>query len=75
MMCLYRIKNNIIECESIKDRTEKSIIETYTTLWKIISATGVVMLNHIFDNKANETFMKENKKDVNSNFILSTHMS
>jgi hypothetical protein len=63
-MVLVKVDGNYFFTKPMKNKSEGSIIQTYQTFWRCITATVTVKLTtHILDNKALINFKNEIKKN------------
>ena len=57
---LVEVDGNFIGAEPMKNKSEGAMIKAYTTLWKILTASGTVKpKTHILDNEASKEFKRE----------------
>ncbi len=64
VMVIFKVDSNYINAEPLKDSTNGSLIQAYQTLWKQITASGVVKPKlHILDNEVSMRFKDEIKKN------------
>ena len=72
VMVIFEVDSNYIDAEALKDSTDGSLIQAYQTLWKRITASGVIQPKmHILDNEVSVRFKAEIKK--NCEMQLVTH--
>ena len=58
-MVLVEIDGNYIDAETMKNKTEGSMIKAYLALWERLTATGMVKpTTHIMDNEASAEYKK-----------------
>jgi hypothetical protein len=68
IMVLVKVDGNYIDAESMKNKSEGSMIKTYLALRNRLTPPGTVKpKTHIMDNEASEEYKEEKKKIARSN--------
>ena len=64
VMVIFEIDSNYIDAEPLKDSSDTSLIQAYQTIWKRLTASGVVKPKvHILDNEVSLKFKDEIKEN------------
>jgi len=70
IMVMVEVDGNYIDAEPLKDKTAGAMIKAYQTLWKRITATGIITpTTHIMDNEASAELKAEIKKNCSIQLV------